>query len=85
MTAAAATWDERRAQLSRTAKFKLILMCRSGVRRPDGGLSYIEGAHPLQDWSKDDIIASILAAEYPEDETGLGASEASAPHSTGGE
>jgi hypothetical protein len=64
-TPAPATKGERLAELSRTAKFRLILMCKSGVRRPDGGLSYIEGAHPLQDWSKDDIIASIIAAEYP--------------------
>lgn len=59
------TRDERVSELSRTPKWKLVKMCQAGVRRPDGGLSYIEGAHPLEQWSKDDLISSILSVEHP--------------------
>jgi hypothetical protein len=64
------TESERRAELSRTPKHKLILMCRTGIRRPDGGRSCIEGAHPLEQWSKDDLISSILSVEFPAEVTG---------------
>jgi hypothetical protein len=33
---------------------------------PGGGLTPIEGGYaPVSDWSKDDIVNSILAVEFP--------------------
>jgi hypothetical protein len=57
---------ERAAQLQRMTKAALVQMCRTGVRRPDGGRTQIEGGYaPVRDWSKDDIVNSILAVEFP--------------------
>jgi hypothetical protein len=62
--------DSRCVALTRTPKHKLIIMCRTGVRRPDGGLTRIEGgACPLEEWTKDDLISSILSVEYPPEVT----------------
>jgi hypothetical protein len=47
------------------SKHTLAGMCRDGIRRPDGGLTTIEGAHPVITWDKHDIISSILSIEYP--------------------
>jgi hypothetical protein len=59
------TREERRAELSRMTKRSLAAMCRDGIRRPDGGLAFIEGAHPVERWDKDEIITSVLSVEYP--------------------
>jgi hypothetical protein len=56
----------RRAELARMRKSDLIRMCRAGVATPGGGVCYIEGGmYPLDQWQKDEIVASILNAEYP--------------------
>jgi len=58
--------NARRQALSKMTKARLISMCRTGVTRPDGGRSYIEGGmYPLARWSKADIIAAIMSAEFP--------------------
>jgi hypothetical protein len=60
----------RRTALSKMTKARLIIMCRTGVSTPDGGRVIIEGGmYPLTAWSKDDLIASILSAEYPPEVT----------------
>jgi hypothetical protein len=61
--------DARRGQLARMTKARLIALCRSGVTRPDGGRSIIEGAYPLESWTKDDLVSSIMAAEFPPEAT----------------
>lgn len=58
--------DARCVELSRMPKHKLIVMCRTGVRRPDGHAIRVTGASPLEEWSKDDLISTILSIEYPE-------------------
>jgi hypothetical protein len=62
--------DARRRQLAKMAKARLIALCRSGVTRPDGGRSIITGGmYPLEQWTKDDLVASIMAAEFPPEVT----------------
>lgn len=59
--------DDRRRELARMTKTRLVRMCGAGIHRPDGGLSYIEGGmYPLSQWRKDEIIEAILRAEYAE-------------------
>ncbi len=56
----------RRRELGKMTRARLITMCRPGVTRPDGGLCVIEGGmYPVDQWLKADIIASIVAAEFP--------------------
>jgi hypothetical protein len=60
----------RRAALARMPKARLITMCRTGVTAPGGGRVVIEGGmYPLTAWSKDDLIASIMSAEFPPEVT----------------
>jgi hypothetical protein len=62
--------DARRGQLAKMTKARLIALCRSGVTRPDGGRSIIDGGmYPLEQWSKDDLISSIMTAEFPPEVT----------------
>ena len=58
--------NARRRELGKMTKARLISMCRRGVTKPDGTCYYIEGGmYPLDKWSKADIIASIMSAEFP--------------------
>lgn len=61
--------DERYArlcQLRKMTKNRLIVMYKQGVRTPGGGTSrYIGGMYPIERWSKDDIVSSIISIEYP--------------------
>jgi hypothetical protein len=44
----------------------LIRLCRAGVTTPGGSRRVIAGGmYPLEQWSKADIIASIMSAEFP--------------------
>lgn len=62
--------NARRAALARTTKGRLIDLCRAGVTKPGGGRVIIEGGmHPLTDWSKDDLVSSIMSAEFPPEVT----------------
>jgi hypothetical protein len=57
----------RQRQLRKMTKATLVTMYKSGVTAPDGQKVYgIGGAHPIDQWSKDDIIASIVHIEYPD-------------------
>ena len=57
--------EPRRRELSRKSKFALAQMCRTGItRRRDGGLSYVEGAYPVIEWTKEEIVQSVLNAEF---------------------
>lgn len=63
--------ENRRRELDKLTKARLIRMCRTGITRPGGGVSYIEGGmYPLDQWRKDEVIGSILAIEFPPDEAG---------------
>lgn len=59
--------DSRRAELRRLSKARLITLYRRGVKTPAGRtVQYLEGgAGPIEQWSKDDIVASIMAVEFP--------------------
>jgi hypothetical protein len=57
--------NDRRKQLARQTKAALIAMCTEGVPNPRGGTTRVWGAHPLQEWTKDEIVATILDIEYP--------------------
>ncbi len=60
----------RRQALSKMTKARLIRMCRAGVTRPDGGRTVIEGGmYPLEQWTKDEVVSSILDAEFPREVT----------------
>jgi hypothetical protein len=60
----------RRAELARMTKARLISMCRTGIAKPDGGRAVIEGGmYPLTAWSKDDLVSSIMSAEFPPEVT----------------
>jgi hypothetical protein len=50
--------DVRHTQLSRMTRRDLIRAC--------GARGIIGGVYPLEAWSKDDLITSLLSAEFPE-------------------
>ena len=55
----------RRRELKRMSKSALARMCQTGIiRRRDGGLSYVEGAYPVIQWTKEEIVQSVLNAEF---------------------
>ena len=54
------TRDEYHTQLSRMARRDLIRSCY--------GRGIVGGAYPLEEWSKDDLIASLLQSEFPPDD-----------------
>jgi hypothetical protein len=55
----------RRRQLVKVSKQELIGMCREGVPNPRGGRTQVWGAHPLERWTKEEILNTILDIEYP--------------------
>jgi hypothetical protein len=59
--------DSRRAELRRLSKTRLIAMYRRGVKTPAGRtVQYLGGgAGPIGRWSKDDVVAAIMAVEFP--------------------
>ena len=59
--------DSRRAELRRLSKARLIALYRRGVTTPAGRtVRYLDaGAGPIERWSKDDVVASIMAVEFP--------------------
>jgi hypothetical protein len=59
------TRDERVRELTRMSKAALAGMCRDGIRRPDGGVVTVEGAHPVITWTRDEIISTVIGIEYP--------------------
>jgi hypothetical protein len=62
--------DSRRAELDKLTKARLIAMYRGGVRTPEGRLArYGASAHPIGTWSKADVTASIMTAEFPPEVT----------------
>jgi hypothetical protein len=62
--------DQRRAALNRKTKAELIRLCKAGVPTPDGGVCHIEGGmYPLEKWTKEEVVNSILSAEYPPEVT----------------
>lgn len=60
------TRDERRGQLQNKSRRALIRMCTEGVTAPGGRLVQITGpgGGPAT-WSREDLIAAILNAEFP--------------------
>ncbi|WP_225730949.1 MULTISPECIES: hypothetical protein [unclassified Nocardia] len=61
------TRDERRAGLNRLTATRLRTMYRAGIRTPEGRVvEYLEGAKPLHRWTKEELINTILAAEFPD-------------------
>lgn len=62
--------DSRLAELDKPTKARLIAMYRGGVRTPEGRLARSgASAHPIGTWSKSDVIASIMTAEFPPEVT----------------
>lgn len=56
----------RRTELVRMTKTKLIVMYRLGITAPDGGkVSFLGGMYPIEQWAKSEIISSILGIEFP--------------------
>jgi hypothetical protein len=61
-----ADWDARGAALARMTKARLIAYYRAGIRAPDGSVvQYGWSAHPLEKWTKEEIIGSVLSVEFP--------------------
>jgi len=61
------TRDERAAQYNSRAvsKHMLVQTYRQGFRTDDGRwVQYMASAHPPETWRKDEIIASLLNAEF---------------------
>lgn len=56
---------QRRRQLVAMSKADLITMCREGIPNPRGGRTQVFGAHPLEQWRKDEIVDVILDIEFP--------------------
>jgi len=57
--------NARRHALNKMTKAQLIRLCQTGVTTPSGGCAIIEGGmYPLAQWSKGDIAASIMSAEF---------------------
>lgn len=70
MTNDKATLADRRLargrELNRQSKAALCAMYRRGIRTPDGRIArWIGGAHPLEKWTKDEIVTCILDIELP--------------------
>jgi hypothetical protein len=61
------TRDDRARELTRMPKRELVRLCTTGIRRPNGQTTTVEGAHPVSSWSKDDLISTILGIEHPLD------------------
>jgi hypothetical protein len=57
----------RQAELRKLTKTRLIARYKRGITTPDGRtVRYLSSAYPIEQWSKDDVISSILDAEYPQ-------------------
>jgi hypothetical protein len=58
--------DARRAQLRKMTRGQLAALCQAGIITPDGRRVVIEGGvTPPSQWSKDDLVASVMQAEFP--------------------
>jgi hypothetical protein len=55
----------RSRELNRMSKRELAALCVSGVRAPDGVLVTVEGAYPVAQWLKQEIVTKILEIEQP--------------------
>lgn len=59
----------RRRALRRQTIPALIRLCQNGVTAPSGKTVQITGgAYPLSMWSKDDLVAAIMSAEFADAE-----------------
>jgi hypothetical protein len=57
----------RRAALRSQTKAALCALYRRGVTTPNGDIGrYLDSAHPIETWRKDEVINSILMLEFPE-------------------
>ena len=56
---------QRRRTLASTSKRDLIGLCREGVPNPRGGRTQVWGSYPLEKWTKEEIMNTILDIEYP--------------------
>lgn len=57
--------EPRRRELSCMTKYELAEMCRKGIKTPDGRLVTITGvAAPVVEWGKEEIVQTILDAEF---------------------
>jgi hypothetical protein len=55
--------------LNRMSKRDLARMCADGIVGPDGSRTVIEGAYPVEQWLREEIVASILKVEFPSEVT----------------
>jgi hypothetical protein len=60
--------DARRRALRRQTIPALVGLCQNGVTAPSGKTVQITGAYPLGTWSKDDLVAAIMSAEFADAE-----------------
>jgi hypothetical protein len=59
----------RRTQLRKMTKARLIAMYKNGVAAPDGRKVYYGGGmYPIEQWTKDEVVSSIVNIEYPRKE-----------------
>jgi hypothetical protein len=57
--------DQRRAELAAKSKTEIIAMCRAGIPNHRGGKTTVWGAHPLDQWTKDELISTVLDVMFP--------------------
>jgi hypothetical protein len=57
--------EDLRRELQRVSKTALIALCRSGIPNPGGGRTHIFGAHPLEKWTKEEIMNTIIDVQFP--------------------
>lgn len=57
--------EQRAAELAGKSKADLIMMCKAGIPNHRGGKTTVWGAHPLSEWTKDELIATVLDVMFP--------------------
>lgn len=59
------TRQERAAELARLPRAELIALCRRGIPNHRGGRTTVWGTYPLEQWTKDDLIETIVDVLFP--------------------
>lgn len=54
-----------RILLAGMTKVDLITLCKGGIPNHRGGHTTVWGAHPLEQWTKDDLMATVMDVLFP--------------------
>lgn len=57
--------EQRRAELDAKTKAEIIAMCKAGIPNHRGGKTTVWGAHPLEQWTKDELVSTVLDVMFP--------------------